>query len=203
MRASAAVLAGGRSRRFGLPKATLCIEGRTLLERTVELLKDIFEEVLVVVASRRDLPPLPTPILEDLVPGRGPLGGLHAALRRCCFGWCFVVACDMPCLRAEPIQYICSLAQDDYQAVVPRVPQGWEPLHAMYSKGCLPEAERFLQQGGTSLQKLLDRLRVRVVGPQELAILDHELRFLWNLNTWEDYHRLTTRPPLESPDPKG
>ena len=199
MRTSAAVLAGGRSRRLGLPKATLRLGGRTLLERTLELLQDLFEEVLVVTSSRRDLPPLPIPVLEDLVPGQGPLGGLHAALRRCRFGWCFVVACDMPCLRPEPIRYLCSLSREGYQAVVPRVAQGWEPLHALYSKECLPEVERGLREERPSLQDLLGRLRVRAVEPRELIPLDPELRFLWNLNSWEDYRRLASRAGRSTP----
>ena len=66
---SAAVLAGGKATRFGgRDKSALLVDGRPILDRQMEVLSSVAAEVLLV--------------REDLVPGCGPLGGIHTALMR-------------------------------------------------------------------------------------------------------------------------
>src|ERR687888_468797 len=96
---SAAILAGGRATRFGgRDKSALTIGGRTILERQIEALSAVADEVLVVP--------------DDIVPGCGPLGGLHTALTRARGRAVFVVGCDMPYVEAAFVRHLFELSDD-------------------------------------------------------------------------------------------
>src|SRR4051794_13778353 len=96
---SAAILTGGRATRFGgRDKSALTVEGRTILQRQLDALAGVVDEVLIVGSA------------HDLVPGCGPLGGLHAALSAARGDGVFLVACDMPYLSGPFIAHLLSLA---------------------------------------------------------------------------------------------
>src|SRR5262245_29629765 len=95
---SAAILAGGRASRFGgRDKSTLVIDGRTILDRQLTELRPLTTDILIV--GGRHAPP-PARLVRDLVPGGGPLGGLHAALADSHGDATIVIACDMPYVSA-------------------------------------------------------------------------------------------------------
>src|ERR1700681_1923259 len=107
---SAAILAGGRATRFGgQDKSTLVVDGRTIFDRQVDELSQIADEILLVGATMPATRPGVTPI-ADVMPGCGPLGGLHAALRAARSHILVVVACDMPYVSAPFLAYLASLA---------------------------------------------------------------------------------------------
>src|SRR5437016_6371717 len=113
---SAAILAGGHARRFdGRDKSALVVDGGTILERQLAVLSAVAIDVRVI---RRE---------DDLVPGCGPLGGLHAALTGATSDVVLVVACDMPYITAPFAAYLLSLAADA-EIVVPRTERGYHPL---------------------------------------------------------------------------
>lgn len=103
-----AVLAGGRSRRFGSDKALAMLDGRRLIDRVAD---DLLVQVDAVVICGRAahnehlcLPDRPAPDL-------GPLGGLNAALRHARdHGYRAVVSvpCDMPGLPADLVVRLCA-----------------------------------------------------------------------------------------------
>jgi molybdenum cofactor guanylyltransferase len=144
------VLAGGRSSRMGRDKAALKLDGQTLQNRCVAVLRECFPEVLV--------------IRHDDVPGLGPIGGLATALRRA--PEVFVVACDMPFLNAGLIREMASQLPG-YDAVA----IAGEPLHAAYSARILPAVERQIATGNYSMNHLLSQLRVKAIsGPALINI---------------------------------
>src|SRR3954466_13707327 len=112
---SAAILAGGRATRFsGRDKWALVVEGQTILERQLAELTRVTEDILIVVApgggaNARAVPAangVTRRTITDIVPGCGPLGGIHAALAEARGEVVFVVACDMPYLNAAFIAYL-------------------------------------------------------------------------------------------------
>ncbi|MFW6161746.1 MAG: molybdenum cofactor guanylyltransferase, partial [Planctomycetota bacterium] len=129
------VLNGGASVRLGRDKATLPVEGRTLIERGLDHMALLFDEI-VVVGRPEGLAPHPavTQAVPDAVPGVGPLGGIATGLATMERRWGFFVACDMPRLDPEVMRrQLAVLRETRAEAVVPCWDGFWEPLHAAYA----------------------------------------------------------------------
>lgn len=150
-----AVLAGGEGRRFGEPKAQAEVGGIPMVDRAVATLREVVDEVVVVTSRPMAHPP--APVVEDRVEGRGPLGGLEAALRAARdggFDGVLLVACDLPLLTPELLRRVTS-ALDGHPAAAPqREAGGVEPLCAAYGVATLPEVEVRLQGDDRSLHAL-------------------------------------------------
>jgi molybdopterin-guanine dinucleotide biosynthesis protein A len=172
---SAAILAGGDARRFGgRDKSALVVDGRTILDRQIAELSSVTNDVLVI---RRE---------DDLVPGCGPLGGLHAALRAARGDAVFVVACDMPYITAPFATYLLSLARDA-DIVVPRTERGYHPLCAVYTRACLATVARRLAERRLTMVELLEEMRTREVPAGEIDRFGDRDRLLANVNTPAEY----------------
>lgn len=145
---------------MGQPKALLRAGGAgTWLRRALELLASQGALGLRVAGGDpdwvpRDLEPAPVH-LPDACPGQGPLAGLEAALAECPAPWILVLACDLPRVDAELIHTILAGRAPGVSAVVPRTPQGLEPLVACYSPRLLPLLRAYLQSGRRSAQGFL------------------------------------------------
>ncbi len=186
---SAVVLAGGQGRRLGVPKDTLTFAGRPLLDIVVQRVSCLCDEVVVACGSDDRQVPLPgARCVPDLMPGQGPLAGLHAGLRSISSPYALVVACDMPFLEPRLLAHMARLPRD-YQALVPYTGGAAHPLHAIYAKECLPVVGALLAQGANSMHELLSRLRVRVVPDDDIRRFDPEALSLFNLNTPSDLDR--------------
>ncbi|MDO8615076.1 MAG: molybdenum cofactor guanylyltransferase [Dehalococcoidia bacterium] len=189
---AAAVLAGGASRRFGSDKALLSLpDGRTLLAATVEKLRRLSTEVLLVVDRAGRYAELGLPVREviDRTPGAGPLGGLHAALSAALADRVLLVGCDMPFLSPDLLAYMADLPRT-YDALVPVSAGRSHPLHAIYARACLPAADRLLDAGERRLQALLPLVRTREVPPEEWERFDARGLSLFNLNGRADLARM-------------
>jgi len=187
-RASAIVVAGGKSSRLGQDKRLLRLfSSRTLLEETVLRLSTLTDDVVVVVSSQSvDLEGLSAKIVQDPVPGAGPLNALYAGLMAAEHEYAIAVACDMPFLSTTLLRGLLDLPRD-YDALVPRRSDGTlETLHAVYRKTCLEAIRRRLDAGRFKLAALLDDLTVRFVDEPWLRQYDPQLRSLLNVNTPED-----------------
>ena len=175
---SVAILAGGDTRRFGgRDKGALVVDVRTILERQISELSTVTPDVRVI---RRG---------DDLVPGCGPLGGLHAALNAAHGDALFIVACDMPFVTAALAAYLLMLA-GEADAVVPRTDGGYHPLCAVYRRACLPAVERRLAERRLKMLDLLHDLRVREVTADDLGRFGNCDRLLVNVNTPAEYASL-------------
>jgi molybdopterin-guanine dinucleotide biosynthesis protein A len=201
---SAAILAGGRARRFGgLDKSSLRFAGaggdaeRSILERQVAVLRRVADDLLIVgdrpdtAARAAQLPGLR--MIGDRIPDQGPLGGLEAALAAARHELVVVVACDMPFVTSALLQHLVAAA-GDADAVVPLTERGYHPLCAVYTRACLPIVTRHLQHGRGKMTDLLDAIRVCAVTGAALAALGNPQRLLANVNTRVEYDRALTLP---------
>lgn len=187
---SVVVLAGGASQRMGVNKALLPVSPQeTLVGRVVANLRALAEDMVLVSNSPELYSGLPVRHAADEYPGAGPLAGLHAGLRAVRNRWAFVAACDMPLIDHRLVRYM-ALLTEGYDAVAPRVGQSIEPLHALYSRDCLPAIEARLQDGQRRVISFYPDVRVRFVDEREIAIFDREGRSFANANTPEDWERL-------------
>ena len=191
--ATGVVLAGGLSQRMGQSKAALLIGGEPLVRRVVRLLRLALRDVMVVGSG--DLAALvpDTPIIQDLPlhQGQGPLAGLEAALNAIETPYAFVVACDMPFVLPDLVRAMVDLtiADPSHDVLVLRTSQGIEPLHAVYSRACLPVVTRQLDAGERSLQRLLPHLRFGEIPAELVSRCDPAGRSAFNANTPEEWER--------------
>lgn len=186
------VLAGGKSQRMGTDKGRLVLaDGRPLILAVVEAVSTVCSEVVVVTdrAGRYGDLVLPAHQVTDIVPGQGPLGGLHAGLGNVEAPFALTVACDMPFLNPRLLRYMADLPRH-YEALVPRIEGRWQPLHAIYARACLPALEDLLAQGLRPLTDLLSRVRVKALPFATVRRFDPlGLSFL-NLNEPDDLRRV-------------
>jgi molybdopterin-guanine dinucleotide biosynthesis protein A len=185
-----ALIAGGRATRMGgMPKGLLRVEGEPIAARSLALFRRVFERALVVANDPAPYAMLGAPIVPDLLAGRGAPGGLHAALAAAGTPWVFAAGCDMPFLDAGPIAYLAA-RREGFDAVLVRAGGRLEPLHAFWSRACLPTLERLLAEGEPSLRELARAVNTRIVEEDEWRLADPGGRALENANTPEDAARL-------------
>lgn len=166
---SALILAGGESRRMGdVDKTLLEVDGRSLTERVADVMRPLFAEVIVASGVRGKFADLAgVREVADRARGVGPLAGMLAGLAACRTDWAFVVAADMPSLDPALILRVAAAAGSEVLAAAPRHGRFREPLHAAYHRDAIAEIERFLDEGGRSVNRLLDRIPVRWVDVDE------------------------------------
>jgi molybdenum cofactor guanylyltransferase len=186
VRASAVVLAGGRSSRMGTPKALLEFDGTPLIAHLVRTLRALVHDVVVVAAPEQDLPPLDAAIVRDTVAYQGPVGGLYYGLSAAREELSFVTSCDAVFLSPTVISFLLSQAED-HDVVVPFWEGRFQPLHAVYRKSVVPVLADQLARGDLRPVHLFDHVRTRRVEEPALRQVDPEGATFFNMNSPEDY----------------
>lgn len=181
----AAVLAGGRGRRMGAPKATVDLAGRPLIEHTLAALRAAGLETVVVAKPGSELPPLEIAVWEEPDDPAHPLCGVLRALEGAGGRPVLAVACDMPFLAPALLM---RLAEADAPLVVPEARGRLHPLVGRYS----PELARPLRAAlrrRAPLQEAVRGLRPRVLGEDVLLRFGDPERLLFNVNDPSDLAR--------------
>ena len=181
-----AILAGGKSSRLGRNKALLPVRGRSLLELQVHRLAPLFDRIVIGASDPLPYSGFGLPIIPDFYAVGCALTGIHAALSAALTEFVFVVACDLPHLSPDLVDSLLR-QRIGVDAVVPISSRGDEPLHAVYSKKCLPAIHEAARQGRWGTAAFLSRVRVarpRVSEPYPSPF--------YNLNTTDDLKGLTT-----------
>lgn len=183
------VLAGGKSLRLGHEKALETVGNKSLIQRVVFSLGFFDSDIIIVTAAKQSLPrSIDYPKLRmvtDAYPGRGPLGGIYTGLAVSDSFHNLVVACDMPFLNRALLDYMIQVSAG-FDLVVPRSGNMVEPLHAVYSKGCLAPIESLLKQGSLSIRELFASVRVRYLEAAEINRFDPKHLSFFNVNTGAD-----------------
>jgi molybdenum cofactor guanylyltransferase len=188
MNITGVILAGGKSRRMGEDKRFLHVGESTLLDRAVSVMTKLFPEVLIVIAQ--DSPPLTVSgcrVCRDLIPDCGSLGGLYTGLVHATNERIFVAACDMPFLNPDMIRWF--VARDSSADIVlAQLPDGLQPLHAVYGKKAAPVLERMAISHELKIRNIASdpSLRVTVVSPAEWGERDPLAQSFRNVNTPAD-----------------
>ncbi len=184
---------------MGENKAFIRVKGRRIIDRTVELFHEIFENVILVTNEPVTYSHLNLEIVADLIPASSALIGIYTGLFYAATPYCFVVACDMPFLNRKVIDYMVSLRKD-YDVVIPVLDDGYHPIHALYSRRCITPIEQLIRTGNFKITDFFNRVRVREVTPKELRALDPHLEAVLNINTPEDLERVQHQEKLRSGD---
>jgi len=146
------LLAGGKSRRMGEDKRFLSVGEGTLYERSLAVLRSVFQTVFVVIAQ--DSPALQSdvPVFRDLIADCGSLGGLYTGLKQAATPYVFAVACDMPFLDPAMVRYFTEM-KDKADVVMAELQNGLQPMHALSSMQATrsgPGSPRDVSSGGAA-----------------------------------------------------
>jgi len=169
------ILAGGKSLRMGCDKATLPFAGRPLFDRVLDFMLARFNQV-IIAGDRPDLARPGVPFFPDPYPGSA-MGGLYTGLLNSSTPWVMVAPCDMPHPSNELADRLLA-HRGEGEVVVPRTPQGLEPLFALYHQACLPYVRKYLEQGNFRIIDLFSEARVYYLDWAEEVP---------NINTREEY----------------
>ena len=178
------LLAGGKSRRMGQDKKVLSVGEGTLLDRSLDTLRSLFDQVEIVIAQDSPLLDAPVIISRDLLPGCGSLGGIFTGIKNAKTSHVFVAACDMPFLNPAVIQYLVR-QKEEADIVVVRTELGLQMTHALYGKRCIPVIEEMIQGARLRIQELVSsrEVRVRVIERKEIEEFDPLALSFTNVNT--------------------
>jgi len=183
---AAFILAGGKSTRMGADKAFVALDGRTLLARMLDLARQVTPNVRIA-GDREKLSPF-APVVEDVFPGCGPLGGIHAALKSSQSELNVILAVDVPFVSLALLQYLITRARKSPKAavIIPRSAEGWQPLCAVYRRQFADAAEKALAEGHFKIDALFDQVFVEAIREDELETAGFAPRIFRNLNTPEE-----------------
>ncbi len=200
---SGVVVAGGKSRRMGQDKRRMKLwgdSGPTLLEHTIDVVADICDEVIVVLNDPEQWPDLQAPVVGDVYPDGGALGGIYSGLLASHYDHALVVAADMPLLNRALIEWMIAQPRD-YDVLIPRAAEdtgarnrlGVQSLHAIYSRECLAPMQQQLDAGDPQVIGFFPQVCVRMIAPDLLARLDPDGTAFMNVNTPDDLVRYNSK----------
>jgi len=182
------IQAGGESRRMGQDKALLPFLSQTLIERVVERVRPLADELLVTTNQPEAYGFLGLRLVPDLFPGRGALGGVYTALKSAAHPLVAIVACDMP--FANPGLFAAErdlLLSSEADITIPFSGEGLEPFHAVYRREtCLPASEAALKAGNWRVDSWFGKVKVRILQPDEIQQYDPQFLCFRNVNTPEE-----------------
>ena len=183
------IQAGGQSSRMGEDKALKTFLGRPLIQRVIDRLNPIADEILVTTNRPEDYSFLNLRLVSDLRPGRGALGGLYTAIASASHPVAAVVACDMPFVSPSLIETASRLlVQEEVDVVIAKSEEGYEPLHAVYRpETCLPAIESAIEADQWKVIAWFPKVKVRVLTPEEIKEADPSSLAFWNVNTPEEF----------------
>ncbi len=180
-----AIQAGGKSSRMGTDKSFVPFLGRPMIEVVRAAVEGLGDELILITNNPEPYAYLGLPMVADLYPDTGPLGGIYTALHYASHPHTLMVACDMPWLNRPLLEYIAGL-REEADIVVPRWEKFPEPLHAVYSKACLEPIREKLDAQMYKITAFYGRVRLRFVGREEIERFDPDGRSFINVNTPDD-----------------
>ena len=181
------ILAGGESSRMGRDKALLEIDGVPMIVRTTRLVEGITGQT-TIVGEAESYQRLGLRAIRDDWPHAGPLGAIATALRASECAWNLVVACDLPYLTSDWLEFLIERGcKSNADAVLPMNTGGPEPLCAMYAKSCEAAVWLALDRGVRKVTEGLAHLRVEYLEQSEWKAFDSDGLLFKNMNSPEDY----------------
>jgi len=194
---SAVILAGGEARRAnGREKYFFTCGGKTFIERLVETLSDVADEIVIVARSPeqcirfKDFDNISC--TYDIRQGLGPIGGLHAGTLAVHGDQVFVAACDMPFVNPEVVRYLFDVL-GEYDAAIPNWNEWmFEPLHAVYRRDAL--LSYLESHTSLSLRSMVQTLHTRYIPVEDLRRLDPDLKTFTNINQLDELDRINRCP---------
>jgi molybdopterin-guanine dinucleotide biosynthesis protein A len=183
------IQAGGMSARMGEDKALKPFLGRLLIQRVIDRVTPIADELIVTTNRPAEYEFLNLRLVPDLKPGRGALGGLYTAIASAASPLVAVVACDMPFASQMFFEGALKLmVEEEADVVIAKTDEGYEPLHALYRREtCLPAIVSAISADQWKVISWFPQVKVRTLTSDEVKLFDPSGLCFWNLNTPEEF----------------
>lgn len=190
------ILAGGENRRIPALKGFLSVEGRAIIERSIETLTGILGRTVISTNMPEKYFSFGLPLIGDIKREKGPIIGILSVLAATGEDSVFVVACDMPFVSERLIRYMVTSYEGEMarkarvDAVIPVFEGKTEPLFGVYTKGVVNTIEGMIRSGRKGLIAMLEDLNVHYITDREVRAMDPKGDSFININTMEDYERI-------------
>lgn len=180
------ILAGGKNSRMGTNKAFLDINGSRIIDHVITVFKKLFAEIIIVTNSPLSYVEFSdTLIVTDIYKGKGALGGIYTGLFYSKFDRAFVAACDMPFLDEYFIRYLTE-QKGTFDVIVPLPSKGYQPLHAIYSRSCLPYIKKMILSDRLKIDDLYKDVKLHTIEEEIIKSFNKHGRLFININTPKD-----------------
>jgi molybdopterin-guanine dinucleotide biosynthesis protein A len=195
MHVTGVILAGGKSRRMGRDKAFLPFGNGVLIERVIEVVKQVTDDVLLITNSPELYERFGLPMYADVIPDAGSLGGIYSGLVYARAPYSLCLACDMPFVQPEFLRSLCETVAN-VDVVIPKNAEDFQPLCAIYAQTCREPIRQCIASGRLKITGFFDQVRVRIIEGEQLARSDPQDVMFFNANTPDEYEQ--ARRMLES-----
>lgn len=196
---TAIILAGGKSRRMGLDKQVLTINNKRIIDTLIEKLEKIFTEIIIVTNKPASFANYPQKIVKDEVKDGGPLAGIHVGLKHSSSLYNYIIACDMPYINIDYIEYMKKLIDSSpskKDGVVTRFREHIEPFNGFYSKELVDKIEMNLMNKKRSIHTILEDADILYVSEKKAREFSLHWEMFINLNSLEDLREYGIKKPL-------
>ena len=182
------VLAGGESRRMGVDKGTLSLNGKSMIEHVIQALTPCTKSI-TILANTNKFNRLGYPVFSDDIKNSGPLAGICKGISISNTEWNAFVCCDSPFISTEFISFLIS-QKEGFEAVVPTYKGKIYPLSAIYKRSTLSVFQSQLDHQKLRVKDALLSLNVKTIElTDELSFFNEKL--LTNINTPQDFEKHT------------
>jgi molybdopterin-guanine dinucleotide biosynthesis protein A len=183
------ILAGGKNSRMGTNKAFLEIDGIRLIDKAINIYREIFSEIIIVTNDPLSyIEFTDATIVTDIYKGKGPLGGIYTGLFYSNNDYAFISACDMPYLNKDFMVYL-TAHTEKHDIVVPQLSEGFQPLHAIYSQNCLSHIKKLLIADKLKITSFYKDVRLLIIPEEKIKSFNQDGRLFLNVNTPEDMEK--------------
>jgi molybdopterin-guanine dinucleotide biosynthesis protein A len=172
---------------MGQDKALMQIRSRTLIGRTYDVARKVFNDIIIVSNQHDVIEGVEARIVPDILPISGSIIGVASALLHSSAEKVFILGCDMPFLREDAIRYMVGEVGDE-DIFVPKTDAGYEPLHAIYGRTSITAFLSAIERGKLKVTDVFSILKVRIFRPNEL-FYNNGIPVFTNINTREDLER--------------
>jgi molybdopterin-guanine dinucleotide biosynthesis protein A len=188
---TALILAGGKSTRMGFDKQTITLDGTKLIQKTISDLKSIFNEIIISTNNFDLYKDEKLILIKDLIPEKGPLGGIYSALKKSSSEYMYVIACDMPNINPKYIKYMMKILETSkYDACITRKDNWIESFNAFYSMSIIEKLEKHLkQEERTSNFQFINSINCYYVQEETARKFSPKWEMFANINTVNDLER--------------
>lgn len=198
------ILSGGKSSRMGQNKSFLRLGEKTVIEGVIELMKSIFNEVIIITNEPEQYYTFGLKLFEDIYKDIGPIAGIHSGLTYSNTERNFIISCDIPLMNSAMITSIINLS-DDYDITVPKADGFIQQLCGVYTKSLLPLIEQSIKTDNSEetrdnhqikrkckVHNLLHYSNTNIIDNIE-GLSGYFPEIFFNMNNSEDYERTISK----------
>ncbi len=187
---TAAILCGGRASRIGKIKAFLEINGKSIIENTIQILKKNFSQIIISSNEPFLFEKFNLPIIEDEIKNKDIFGGIYTILKKIKTQYAFIVPCDMPFIEEGLIKLLLKSNYNEYDITIFSIDGKFQPLFAIYSKKCLNFFKDTIKlEHRPKVIDILNKYKTKIISEKEISSSINISKAFFNINTEADYYK--------------